>query len=110
MSEQHPQTEADRRPSENRWFSFFYRTRIKVSKQDLTIVNLSLAFSLLTAVSAPWLAVAGLVIALALGYRIDVERNAPGFSGSFREVTRDAAQNVKTAVDQAVRDEDEPQN
>ena len=89
---------------QTRWFSFLYRTRVMVHKEEIPIVNLSLAFALLAAISAPWLVIAGLAIALALGYRIHVERNAPGFSGDFQQVVRDAAGHVKAAVDQVVRE------
>ena len=82
----------------NNWFSFLYRTRVKVCKGDTTILNLSLIFSLLAVSTAPWLAVAGLIIALALGYRFSIEKNAPQFSGDFDEVMRGAAQNVKDAM------------
>ena len=47
---------------------------------------------------------AGLAVALALGYRIHVERNAPGFSGDFQQVVHDAAEHVKAAVDKVVKD------
>ncbi len=83
----------------NNWFSILYRTRVKVCKEQTTIINLSLIFSLLAISTAPWLAVAGLIIALALGYRFSIEKDAPQFSGDFDEVMRDAAQNVKNAVD-----------
>ena len=83
----------------NRWFSILYRTRIKVCKEQTTIINLSLLFSLLAVLSAPWLVVAGFIIALALGYRFSIEKNAPHFSGDFDEVVRDAAQNVKDTID-----------
>ena len=83
----------------NTWFSFLYRTRIKVYKNQTMIINLSLLFSLLALSTAPWLAVAGLIIALALGYRFSIEKNAPQFSGDFDEVVRDAAQNVKNTID-----------
>ena len=83
----------------NHWFSVLYRTRVKVCKGQTTIINLSLIFSVLAVSTAPWLAVAGLIIALALGYRFSIEKNAPQFSGDFDEVMRDAAQNVKNAVD-----------
>ena len=82
----------------NHWFSVLYRTRVKVCKEQTTIINLSLIFSVLAVSTAPWLAVAGLIIALALGYRFSIEKNAPQFSGDFDEVMRDAAQNVKNAV------------
>jgi len=83
----------------NRWFSILYRTRVKVCKGQTTIINLSFIFSLLAVSTAPWLAVAGLIIALALGYRFSIEKNAPQFSGDFDEVVRDAAQNVKDTFD-----------
>ena len=83
----------------NNWFSILYRTRVKVCKEETTIINLSLLFSLLALLSAPWLVVAGFVIALALGYRFSIEKNASGFCGNFDEVIRDAAQNVKDVVD-----------
>ena len=83
----------------NHWFSVLYRTRVKVCKEQTTIINLSLIFSVLAVSTAPWLAVAGLIIALALGYRFSIEKSAPQFSGDFDEVMRDAAQNVKNAVD-----------
>lgn len=90
-----------------RWFSFLYRTRVKVNKGDIPILNLSLIFMLLAVCSAPWLAVAGLVIALALGYRFSVEKNAKGFANSFQEVVNHAAGNVKAAVDSVVTEERE---
>ena len=83
----------------NNWFSILYRTRVKVCKEETTIINLSLLFSLLALLSAPWLVVVGFVIALALGYRFSIEKNASGLCGNFDEVIRDAAQNVKDVVD-----------
>ncbi len=83
----------------NNWFSFLYRTRVRVCKGETVILNLSLIFSLLAVSTAPWLAVAGLLIALALGYRFSIEKNAPQFSGDFDEVVRNAAQNVKDTFD-----------
>lgn len=91
-------------PNRSNWFSVLYRTRVKVHKGETTIINLSLIFSLLAVGSAPWVAVAGLIVSLMLGYRFSIERNAPGFTDSFDDVMRDAAQNVKQAVD-SVTDE-----
>ena len=86
----------------NNVFSFLYRTRVKVSKGGTSILNLSIIFSLLAIFSAPWLAVIGLVIAVILGYRFSIERNAEGFSGDFQEVVKDAAPNVKSTVDSVI--------
>ena len=88
----------------NHIFSFLYRTRVKVDKEQTPILNLSLIFSILAVCSAPWLAVIGLIVALALGYRFSIERNAPAFCGSFQEVVKDAAANVKATVDSVVGD------
>lgn len=88
--------------SANRWFSTLYRTRVKVLKGDVTIVNLSILFTVLAVLSAPWLALIGFAAALALGYRFSMERNAKDFSGDFQEVVRGAAGNVKSAVDSVV--------
>ncbi|HIU20468.1 MAG TPA: DUF4342 domain-containing protein [Candidatus Limiplasma stercoravium] len=71
-----------------RWFSYLYRTRIHVQKGDIPILNLSLLFVLIGVLCAPWLAVGGLVAALALGYRFSVEHDAPGFASSLREAVR----------------------
>ena len=82
----------------NNIFSILYSTRIKVQKDDTPILNLSLIFSAIAVFSAPWLAVIGLVVALVLGYRFSIERNAAEFSGSFQDVVNSAATNVKGAV------------
>ncbi|MCI6038522.1 MAG: DUF4342 domain-containing protein [Candidatus Limiplasma sp.] len=82
----------------NNVFSVLYRTRVKVQKDDTPILNLSLIFSVVAVCSAPWLAVIGLVVALVLGYRFSIERNAPEFSGNFQDVVNSAAANVKGAV------------
>jgi len=83
----------------NRWFSIFYRTRVRVFREQIVIVNLSLIFALLAVMSAPWLVVGGMIAALALGYRFSIEKNAAQFSGDFDEVVRGAAQNVRDAMD-----------
>ena len=88
------------------WFSVLYRTRIRVDKEDISIVNLSLLFCLLAVLSAPWLVVGGAIAALVLGYRFSIQKNAPGFSGDFDEVVRDAARNVQSAVDNATHPEE----
>ena len=90
---------SEQQSNRNRWFSILYRTRIRVWKDQTPIVNLSLIFSILAVGTAPWLAAAGIVAAVAMGYRFGIEKNAAGFSGDLDEVVRDAAQNVKNAVD-----------
>lgn len=91
-------------------FSFLYRTRIKVMKGNTTIVNLSVIFSVIALLSAPWLVIIGAMVALALGYRFSMERNAEGFSGSFGNVVRGAASTVKSAVESFTSEQGEAQN
>ena len=90
---------ADRNANTSNWFSMLYRTRIRVDKGDVSIINLSLLFCVLAVLTAPWLMAGGAIAALALGYRFAIEKNAPGFSGDFDEVVRDAARNVQNVVD-----------
>jgi hypothetical protein len=83
----------------NSIFSFLYCNRIKVNKGGTPILNLSLIFCLLGLLSAPWLVVIGVAVALMLGYKFGFERNAAGFSGDFDAVVKDAAGNVRNVVD-----------
>ena len=80
-------------------FSFLYRTRVKIVKGSVSIMNLSLIFMLLSLLVAPWLVVIGCVVALVLGYRFSITRNDPGFTESFNNVVQQAAGNMKSAVD-----------
>ena len=91
----------------SRWFNLLYCTRVKVHKGQTPIINLSFIFTLLAAMSAPWVAVAGIIAALALGYRFRIERNSPDFCGDLDAVVHDAARNVQQAVDQFTEKESE---
>lgn len=93
--------------SRGRWFSLLYATRVQVSKGEVNVINLSLVFTLLAVMSAPWVAVAGLIAALALGYRFRISRNDPAFSGSFNDMMQNAARNVQNAVDSVVENKEE---
>jgi len=91
----------------NNLFSFLYRTRVKVFKGDLPIVNLSLLFFILSLLSAAWLVVIGSIVGLIMGYRFEMEKNSPDFGGSFRNMVQGAAGNVKNAVDSFAKSNDE---
>lgn len=82
----------------NSIFSFLYRTRLQVKKGEVMVVNLSLAFSLLALLTAPWLVLIGFVLCLVLGYRINVEQGAEGFGDSLNDVVKNASGNVKSVV------------
>ena len=81
------------------FFSVLYRTRFRASKNGETVVNLSVLFSIIALLSAPWLVIIGLIAAVAMGYRFSIDPNGLGFEQSFDDVVRNAAQNVKGAVD-----------
>ncbi len=80
-------------------FSALYCNRVKVNKGATPILNLSLLFCLLAVLTAPWLVVGGVIVALVLGYKFGFERNAAGFSNNFDEVVKGAASNVRSVVD-----------
>lgn len=104
MSEQRPYPSQEKQSGQTRWFSFLYRTRVMVHQGDIPIVNLSPGLCAARggqrAMGRGRRAGGG----AALGYRIHVERNAPGFSGDFQQVVHDAAEHVKAAVDKVVKD------
>ncbi|MEA4929544.1 MAG: DUF4342 domain-containing protein, partial [Candidatus Limiplasma sp.] len=82
---------------DNGFFSKMYRTRLRASKNGETVINLSILFSLIALLSAPWLVILGGIAALLMGYRFGIERNAPAFDKDFEHLVKDAADNVKHA-------------
>ncbi len=52
--------------------------------------------------TAPWLAVGGVIAALAMGYQFAYEPNAAGFSGNFDKTVQDAKSHVRSMMDQVV--------
>ena len=86
-------------------FNYLYRMRLKVAKDDLTIMNVSALFVIITAISAFWVLVIGLVAAMVLGYRITMERNSPDFQEeSMESLVRNATSNVKNSAFAFARD------
>ena len=82
-----------------------FRTRFKVSKGDTPIVNLSLLFSLITALISPHIAVIGLIASLVLGYRITLDSDDPAFEKeNLERMVRSAAENVRQSVSGIARD------
>lgn len=76
-----------------------YRTRLKISKKDVTIANLSVLFLLLVALISWPLLLIGLGLSVLLGYRIRVDRNSSEFSSeSFDDLVSNAKSNVQSTV------------
>jgi len=80
-------------------FNFLYRTRIVILKGESTIVNLSILFSVIALIFAPWLVIIGALVALLLGYRFSISRNAAGFATDFGHIVKDATDNVRNVVE-----------
>lgn len=87
------------------FFNLAYRTRLVIRKGEATIVNLSMLFSVISLLCAPWLVIIGAIVALLLGYRYSIERNAPAFDKDFEHLVKDAADNVKHAVENVTANE-----
>ena len=81
------------------FFSILYRTRFRASKDGQTVVNLSMLFSIIALLSAPWLVILGLLAALVMGYRFSIDKNGLGFEQSFDDVVKNAAIHVKETVE-----------
>ena len=81
------------------FFALLYRTRIVITKGESTILNLSVLFSVISLLCAPGLVIIGAIVALALGYKFSIDRNASAFDKDFEHVVKDAAENVKHVVE-----------
>jgi len=79
-------------------FSALYRNRIVVSKEGSTTVDLPILIGIIALLFIPWLTVAGVVVALALGHRIGIEKNRAEFDGTFEAMVKNTAQDIKNAV------------
>ncbi|MCL1855161.1 MAG: hypothetical protein FWF86_05455 [Clostridia bacterium] len=85
--------------------NYLYRMRLKVTKGDLTIINVSSLFVIFTAISAFWVLAIGAVVAMVLGYRISMERNSPDFQEeSLENLIRNASSNMKNSAFSFVQD------
>lgn len=77
------------------FFKVMYTTRIKMTRGEMPILNLSVLFSIIALLTAPWLVIAGVVVALIMGYRVSVDSSGAGFETSFQEVVQTGKENVK---------------
>lgn len=83
----------------NNIFTSLYANRFSVTKNDATIINLSLLFSIIAFLTAPWLVIGGVIAALAMGYKIRYVPNAAGFGESLDTVVQEAKGNVRSVMD-----------
>lgn len=94
----------------SKFFGKLYRFRLKVKKDNVIIVNLSLLFGILALIVSPHLVLIGLILALILGYRISFDKKDPAFAGANLErMVRNAGENVRESVSDFTRSfQDEP--
>lgn len=89
-------------------FQTLYRFRLKIKKDDITILNLSILFLLIALLFSPWIVVFGLVCALVLGYRIRLDRRSREFEHiSLEDTIKNAGENIKHTVDSLIRESEE---
>ena len=80
-------------------FNTLFRLRLKVKKDRTTIINLSSLFVLLVLGTAPHICVIGLIVSLALGYRISIDRDSADFADdNFDDMVKNARSNVQNTV------------
>lgn len=81
-----------------------FQFRLKVKKGDITILNLSMLFALLGVIISPHLAITAAIVILVLGYRVSFDKRDPAFaSDNLEKMVRNAAQNVKSSVNDLAR-------
>ena len=79
--------------------SKLYQFRLKVKKGPVTILNLSLLFSILALLISPHLVVIGAILMLVLGYHVSFDKRDADFaSDNLERMVRNAGENVKDAV------------
>jgi hypothetical protein len=87
------------------FFGRMYRFRLMIKKGNVTILNLSLLFSLVALLISPHLMFLSLLLILVLGYRITFDTNSADFAtDNLESMVKNAAQNVKTTVSGLARD------
>ena len=81
-----------------------YQFRLKVKKENVTILNVSLIFTILAVIISPHLALIGALVMLALGYRVSFDRRDADFAAdNLERMVRNAGENVKETVSDFAR-------
>ena len=102
------QNDENRKEKHKNFFQLLYRFRLKIKKDDITIVNLSVLFLVFAVLFSPWVVIIGLLCALVLGYRIRLDSKSREFEDiSLEDTIKHAGENIKHTVDSLIRDTDE---
>ncbi len=98
-------TEWHGRRRRHRALDSLFRLRVKVFKGDVPIVNLSVLFVVFAVLVASWVVIVSALVALVMGYRFAIERDARDFAdGTLEDRVKNAGSNVKNTVFNIVRD------
>ena len=86
-------------------FQILYRLRLKINKDDISIINLSSLFLIIALLFSPWMVIIGILFALVLGYRIRIDRDSREFEDvSLEDTIKHAGENIKHTVDNIMRE------
>ena len=81
-----------------------YRARVKVARQSIPILNISLLFTLVAALISPYLLILSAILILLLGYRVSFDKDDADFAGeNMDRMVKNAASNVRSTVDEFAR-------
>lgn len=101
-----PQTNAKNKSGFARVIEKLYALRVKVTKGDVSIVNLSGLFVGAAFLVSPWTVIGAAVLSAVLGYKISYTKDDPQFHASseqLEQTVRNAAQNVRSTADDLAR-------
>ena len=81
-----------------------YRCRVKVHKGDVPVINLSVVYAGACLLFAPHITVAGIIVAMILGYRFSFSQMDEDFaSDNLKQTVKNTAENAKATVNSVVQ-------
>ena len=81
-----------------------YRCRVKVHKGDVPVINVSVLYGGACLLFAPHITVAGIIIAMILGYRFSFSQMDEDFANdSLAKMVKNAAENARASMNSAAR-------
>jgi len=86
------------------WITKLYRARIKITKDNTPVLNLSALAGIVGLIFAPHMVIVGGIVSLVLGYKFAFVKNDPDFAGeNLERMVRSAADNVRSSVNDFAR-------
>ena len=81
-----------------------YRCRVKIRKGDVPVVNLSVLYAGAALIFAPHITVAGIIIAMVLGYQFSFSQMDEDFANdNLKKMVKNAAENARATVSSVAR-------